>query len=139
MELSRLGAELNLGAASSEWTVVVLYAEAHGMFGPASEKVDSERLGVISERLDSMSKQVVALDATMRGLVPDAGARSEAGLFRDLCAFGLALLVCVAGVVTTSSAGSPLALIAAMALGVCLALAYVWLAPIIGGAIRRLR
>jgi hypothetical protein len=54
VELSRLGAELNLGASSSEWIMVVLYAESRGLFGKDPEKT----LGLLCERLERVEQGV---------------------------------------------------------------------------------
>jgi hypothetical protein len=102
----------------------------------AAARVES---GLNSKPADDLSNRLTRIENIVSRLVPDAGARSEAGLMRDLCVFAVALLVCVAAFVGMSRVGGPLALVAAMAFGVCLALAYVWLSPIVADAIRRWR
>jgi hypothetical protein len=121
LELSRLGAELNLGAASPEWIMVVLYAEARGIFGSSTETERNEVLALL-ERIEHGQKAM----STKRP-EPLLGAHT-----RDLIAVAIAMLVCVAVAVLLGASPAPAyGLIAAFALGLCVALVYLWLAPVI--------
>jgi hypothetical protein len=118
LELSRLGADLNLGASSPEWIMVVLYAEARGIFGATTE---TERTGVLAqlERIERAQKMMVAKRAE-----PIVNTYT-----RDLIAFAIAILAFLAVAVLTGVSPAPAyALIAAFALGLCIALAYIWFA-----------
>jgi hypothetical protein len=58
--LSRLGAELGLGAHSSEWVVVTLFAETRKLFG--GEATEPERAALFAQ-LDRIESRVDDLDA----------------------------------------------------------------------------
>jgi hypothetical protein len=119
LELSRLGADLNLGASSPEWIMVVLYAEARGIFGSTTE---TERTDVLAqlERIERAQKM-----ATAKRAEPLVNTHT-----RDLIAFAIAILAFLAVAVLTGVSPAPAyALIAAFVLGLCIALAYVWFAP----------
>ena len=119
LELSRLGADLNLGASSPEWIIIVLYAEARGIFGSTTA----------TERTDILAQ----LDRIERTQKMTAVKRAEpivSTYTRDLVAFAIAILAFLAVAVLTGVSTEPAyALIAAFALGLCVALAYVRFAP----------
>jgi hypothetical protein len=121
LELSRLGADLNLGASSPEWIMVVLYAEARGIFGATT---DTERTDVLAQ-----------LDRIERAQKATAAKRAEPLLdthMRDLIAFAIAILAFLAVAVLSGVSPAPAsALISAFALGLCVAFAYVWFAPMV--------
>lgn len=132
LELSRLGAELGLGASSPEWVVVVLHAQARGLFG----EIESERAALLAQlnRIETRLEQTVTLAALQPAL-----RRSTKPPFqievrrRDLCVFTAALLVFVLAAISATGLPSPpfLVLIAVFVLGLCGALMYLWISPIL--------
>jgi hypothetical protein len=147
LELSRLGADLNLGASSPEWIVVVLYAESRGIFGAATE---ADRMEIFA-KLDRIETQMTATLANMPSLTdicaqlehietrmaaPPAKVPSPIMIvsprMRDLMLFTSTVLLCVAAAAAFGAASAPVVVvIAAFALGLCVAIAYCWLAPML--------
>lgn len=147
LELSRLGADLNLGASSPEWIVVVLYAESRGIFGTATETDRTE----FRAQLDRIETQMAASLANMpsltdiraqlerietRMVVPPVKMPSPGMIvsprMRDLMLFTSAVLLCVAVAAAFGAAAAPfVVVIAAFAVGLCTAIAYCWLAPML--------
>jgi hypothetical protein len=145
LELSRLGADLNLGASSPEWIVVVLYAESRGIFGTATE---TDRTDILA-KLDRIETQVEASLAKMPSLtdidarfdrletkmaVPPAERPSPIMIvsprMRDLLLFTSAILFCVTVAAAFGAGSAPVVVVlAAFALGFCMTIAYCWLAP----------
>jgi hypothetical protein len=145
LELSRLGADLNLGASSPEWIVVVLYAESRGIFGTATE---TDRTDILA-RLDRIETQIGASLAKMPSLtdihahfdrleakmaVPPAKMSSPIMIvsprMRDLLLFTSTVLLCVAFAAAFGAAAAPFVVVlAAFAMGLCTTIAYCWLAP----------
>jgi hypothetical protein len=127
LELSRLGAELNLGASSPEWIMVVLYGEARGIFGATKDRDElGAQLAVMKAQLDRIEKR-------NRG----GGMRDPtASLFRDLFAFlaGMTVWIAVA-VLANSVRPGYLELLCAAVLGAGATVAYMWLAPRIQDAV----
>jgi hypothetical protein len=120
LELSRLGADLNLGAASPEWIMVVLYAEARGIFGATTETQRTDVLAQL-ERIERAQKMAAKRAEPIVNIYT-----------RDLIAFAIAILAFLAIAVLAGVSPAPAyALIAAFALGLCVALAYVWFAPMV--------
>jgi hypothetical protein len=131
LELARLGAELSLGASSPEWVVVVLHAQARGLFG----EVESERAALLAQlkRIEARLEQTVTLAALQPALRRSAKPPSPIGVTRrDLCVFTVALLVFVLAAISATGLPPPpyFVLIAVFVLGLCAALMYVWLPPI---------
>jgi hypothetical protein len=145
LELSRLGADLNLGASSPEWIVVVLYAESRGIFGTATETDRTD----IRAQLDRIESQMGASLAKMSSLtdiraqldriesqmaVPQAKVSSPIMIvsprMRDLLLFTSTILFCVAFAAAFGGAAAPFVVVlAAFAVGLCTTIAYCWLAP----------
>jgi RsiW-degrading membrane proteinase PrsW (M82 family) len=128
LELARLGAELSLGASSPEWVVVVLHAQARGLFG----EVESERAALLAQlkRIEARLEQTVTLAALQPALRRSASPIEVTR--RDLCVFTVALLVFVLAAISATGLPPPpfFVLIATFVLGLCAALMYVWLPPI---------
>ena len=121
LELSRLGAELNIGVSSPEWIMVVLYAEARGIFGTTP---DADRAELFA--------QLARIESRMQKTGATRAAPTITGRVRDLVVFTIALLTCVAvAAIVGVSQATPIGFIAAFALGLCAALLYVWVAPIV--------
>ena len=115
LELTRLGAELNLGASSPEWIIIVLYAEARGIFSTSTDTDRTElfaRLERIDSRLKSGSHHSVHNDSSP---------------LRDLLVFTFAILLCIVTAVVVGAASVPWAgLLASFALGLSVAMIYLW-------------
>ncbi len=115
LELTRLGAELNLGTSSPEWIIVVLYAEARGLFA-VSEDADRTEVLTRLERIEARVK---------RGSAP--GMQVDARPMRDIVVFTAAILLCTATAVLVGVAEVPwVRFVAAFGLGLCVALIYPW-------------
>lgn len=114
LELTRLGAELNLGASSPEWIIIVLYAEARGIFGASVDTDHTElfaRLERIDSRIKSGSHQFIQNGSPLR----------------DLLIFTFSILLCIVTAVVVGAASVPWAgLLASFALGLSAALIYSW-------------
>src|SRR2546421_9070150 len=68
LELSRLGAELGLGASSPEWIVVVLYAQARSLFGSGESErtalfAQEERIGQVESERAALLTQLNRIEA----------------------------------------------------------------------------
>jgi len=85
LELSRLGAELNIGVSSPEWIMVVLYAEARGIFGTPTD----------TDRADLFA-QLARIESRMPKSAATQAEPIVTGRMRDLVVFTIALLTCVA-------------------------------------------
>jgi hypothetical protein len=132
LELSRLGAELGLGASSPEWVVVVLHAQARGLFG----EVESERTALLAQlnRIEARLEQTVTLAALQPALRRSAKPPFQIEVRRrDLCVFTAALLVFVLAAISATGLPPPpfVVLIAVFVLGLCGALMYLWISPIL--------
>ncbi len=121
LELSRLGAELNIGVSSPEWIMVVLYAEARGIFGTPTD----------TDRADLFA-QLARIESRMPKSAATQAEPIVTGRMRDLIVFTIALLTCVAiAAIVGVAQATPIGFIAAFALGLGAALFYVWVAPIV--------
>src|SRR5450631_2723395 len=95
LTISRLGAELGLPASASEWVILTLYAEAHGIFGSA----DSDRQDLIArlERIEEQQKgQTRVLESLTRRNSTQTTDPIIAESTRYVMAFCLALLIYIA-------------------------------------------
>jgi hypothetical protein len=145
LELSRLGSDLNLGASSPEWIVVVLYAESRGIFGTATE-TDRTDIRAQLERIETQMAESLAKTLSLtdiraqlerietRMAAPPAKVPSPIMIIsprmRDLMLFTSTILLCVAVEVAFGAAAAPfVVVIAAFAVGLCTTIAYCWLAP----------
>jgi hypothetical protein len=132
LELSRLGAELGLGASSPEWIVVVLHAHARGLFGEA----ESERAALLAQmnRIEARLEQTATLAALERVLRRSPKQPSTIEVRRrDIYVFTASLLVFVlAAISATGLPPPPFVVLSAMVIfGLCSALLYLWLSPIV--------
>jgi anti-sigma-K factor RskA len=145
LELSRLGADLNLGASSPEWIVVVLYAESRGIFGTATE-TDRTDFRAQLDRIEMQMTEFLAKTPFLtdiraqlerietRMAAPPTKTSSPIMIvsprMRDLLLFTSTILLCVAFAAAFGAAAAPfVVVIAAFAVGLCTTIAYCWLAP----------
>ena len=158
--LSRIAAELNLGASSPEWIVVVLHAEARRLFPPAPTNTEPQVTQVESPKLDearkAMSQAAEQIEASAKkidGTVIDVGkidgammraarttGREIAAQFvptRDLVAFllgafaAIALAYAVPAFAGATHFFSGWLYVLAVALGVSGTLAYLWIGELL--------
>src|SRR6202035_6146321 len=98
LALARLGAELGLPASASEWIILTLYAEAHGLFG--SNENECAALCAQMDRIEEHIGQVESERAALLAQLNRIEARVEQTLrrsakppfqievrLRDLCVF----------------------------------------------------
>ena len=101
--------------------MVVLYAEARGIFGTPTD----------TDRADLFA-QLARIESRMQKSGAPHAEPIVTGRMRDLVVFTIALLTCVAiAAIVGVAQATPIGFIAAFALGLGAALFYVWVAPIV--------
>jgi membrane protein YdbS with pleckstrin-like domain len=101
--------------------MVVLYAEARGIFGTTT---DTERAELFA--------QLARIESRVQKSTLPPAEPIVTGRIRDLVVFVVALLTCVAiAAIVGVAQATPIGFIAAFAVGLCIALFYVWLAPLV--------
>ena len=144
LALARLGAELGLPASASEWIILTLYAEAHSLFGSNENECAAlcAQMDRIEERIGQVESERAALLAQLNRIearVEQTLRRSAKPPFqievrrRDLCVFTASLLVFVLAAISATGLPPPpfVVLIAMFVLGLCAALMYFWLSPVL--------
>jgi hypothetical protein len=124
LTIARLGAELGLPASASEWVILTLYAEAHGLFGAA----ESDRQD-LAARLDRIEKLV-------QQRIPHADPVSQ--ITRYAAVFVTGFIVAEGAAAMLLAGWVPPAFDRLFAFGcgltlTALVLVYLWLAPIVTG------